>query len=106
MTRATPKPTPKAFAMMEAMKQPPAPADDAPVAVRTRAKRGGDTAKTGTKIVSTRQDTKLAAAHVPESMHRALRIVGAEEGLTMQEILEEALHDWLVKKGGTKLLNK
>ena len=29
MTRATSKPTPKAFAMMEAMKQTPSPADDA-----------------------------------------------------------------------------
>ena len=76
------------------------------IAVRTRAKRGGDTAKTVTKIVSTRKDTKLAAAHVPESTHRALRIVAAEEGLTMQQILEEAMNDWLVRKGGTKLLNK
>jgi hypothetical protein len=108
VTRTTSKPTPKAFAMMEAMKRPPAPAptDDATVAPRTRVKRSADAAKTATKTVSTRKDTKLAAAHLPESTHRGLRIVAAEEGLTMQQILEEAVNDWLVKKGATKLLNK
>ncbi len=55
---------------------------------------------------STRRDTKIVAGHFPEPMHRALRIAGAEEGLTMQQILEDALNDWLVKKGATKHLNK
>jgi hypothetical protein len=108
MTRSISKPTPKAFAMMEAMKHAPfsATTDDAAVAPRTRIKRDEDAAKTVTKTVSTRKDTKLAAAHLPESTHRGLRIVAAEEGLTMQQILEEAVHDWLVKKGAMKLINK
>jgi hypothetical protein len=55
---------------------------------------------------ATRKNTKIVAGHFPESIHRALRIAGAEERLTMQQILEEALHDWLVKKGATKHLNK
>jgi hypothetical protein len=55
---------------------------------------------------STRRNTKIVAGHFAEPMHRALRIAGAEERLTMQEILEEALNDWLVKKGATKHLNK
>ncbi len=54
----------------------------------------------------TRRNTKIVAGHFPESMHRALRIAGAEEGLTMQHILDEALNDWLVKKGAVKHLNK
>jgi hypothetical protein len=108
VTRTTSKPTPKAFAMMEAMKHPHTaePANDTSVAPRKRVRRSADAAKTAIKTVSTRKDTKLAAAHLPESTHRGLRIVGAEEGLTMQQILEEAVNDWLVKKGATKLLNK
>jgi hypothetical protein len=64
------------------------------------------TTKAAARPPATRRNTKIVAGHFPESTHRALRIAGAQEGLTMQHILDEALNDWLIKKGATKHLNK
>ena len=96
-------PAPNAFARMTAALKTPAAAnaDTAEPAPAPKAP-----AKAQARKASTRENTKIVAGHFAEPMHRALRIAGAEERLTMQQILEEALHDWLVKKGATKHLNK
>ncbi len=104
MSRKTATPAPNAFARMSAALQtPPTPkAGPAGATPEPRATSKPVAARTA----ATRKNTKIVAGHFPESMHRALRIAGAEEGLTMQHILDEALNDWLVKKGATKHLNK
>ena len=101
MSRQARVETPNAFARMTAALQQPAasqpatPQDPKPTPTPKAASRA-----------ATRQNTRIVAGHFAESMHRALRIAGAEEGLTMQQILDEALNDWLVKKGATKHLYK
>ena len=86
-----------AFARMtEALKAPVAAQDNAPGGTR------GAKPAAATKKVATRVDTKLVAAHVPEATHRALRHVMAEDGTTMQQLLEEAIADLLVKKGAAR----
>jgi hypothetical protein len=103
MSRKSGSAAPNAFARMtEALKQPPAANAGAVEAEPKPAAPAKATARTS----ATRRNTKIVAGHFPESMHRALRIAVAEEGLTMQHILDEALNDWLVKKGATKHLNK
>jgi len=101
MSRQDRSNAPNAFARMTAaLKEPPASQTAAqepkPPVLPNAAERRA----------ATRQNTRIVAGHFAESMHRALRIAGAEEGLTMQQILDEALNDWLVKKGATKHLNK
>ena len=101
MTR--PKATPAAFAnLTETMRAAQQPAqDNAPPQARSLAQGDAPAAKRS----ATRQNTKLVQAHLPQATHRALRLATAAEGITMQDMLEEALHDWLVKKGATKHLN-
>ncbi len=104
MSRKTATGAPNAFARMSAaLKVPPAASAEA-IEAKPQAKAASNPA--AARMAATRKNTKIVAGHFPESMHRALRIAGAEEGLTMQHILDEALNDWLVKKGATKHLNK
>jgi hypothetical protein len=104
MSRKTHSNTPNAFARMTAAMKLPAAANAAPAKAEPKPEAASKV--TISPRAATRQNTKIVAGHFPEPMHRALRIAGAEEGLTVQQILEEALHDWLVKKGATKHLNK
>ena len=105
MSRKTRPETSNAFSRMTAaLKLPPA-AYAAPATAEPPRPEPVSNATAG-RMPATRINTKIVAGHFSESTHRALRIAGAEEGLTMQQILEEALHDWLVKKGATKHLNK
>src|SRR3974377_1702983 len=103
MSRKTSAAAPNAFARMTAALKQPTAADA--VAEKEPPKPAAPT-KAAARSPATRRNTKIVAGHFPETMHRALRIAGAEEGLTMQHILEEALHDWLLKKGGNKKLKK
>ena len=103
MTRKIRSEAPNAFARMTAALKAPPAANTKPEAPEPPPKAEK---KPAAPKASTRTHTKIVAGHFPEPMHRALRIAGAEEGITMQEILEDALNDWLVKKGATKHLNK
>lgn len=51
-----------------------------------------------------RAGTRQIAGHFPEATMRALKFVMAEEDVTLQALLDEAIHDLLVKKGRTKLV--
>jgi len=104
MSRKNANPAPNAFARMSAALKPPPAAHARPAAAKPETKAASKTP--AARTAATRKNTKIVAGHFPESVHRALRIAGAEEGLTMQQILDEALNDWLVKKGATKHLNK
>jgi len=73
-----------------------------------RAKAGGDTpaapapaiVPTSVKIAQAgRQGTKLIGGHFAPEVSTQLRIIAAEEGTTVQNLLGEALDDLFVKKG-------
>ncbi|MEG3162946.1 ribbon-helix-helix domain-containing protein [Sphingomonas sp. LB2R24] len=77
-------------------------------AVLDRAKAGGDTpAASGPEVTapsakptsSGRQGTKLIGGHFAPEVSTQLRILAAEEGTTVQNLLAEALDDLFVKKG-------
>lgn len=42
--------------------------------------------------------TKLIGAHFPEPVHRQLRVVAAQQGSGMREVLAEALNDLFAKR--------
>jgi biotin carboxyl carrier protein len=46
-----------------------------------------------------RQGKRLIGGHFSPEAAKQLRILAAEEGMTVQALLEEALHDLFVKKG-------
>lgn len=50
-----------------------------------------------------RAGTRLVAGHFPDATLKALKHLMAEEGTTLQALLEEAIGDLLIKKGRTKL---
>lgn len=50
-----------------------------------------------------RAGTRQIAGHFPEATLRALKHLMAEEGTTLQALLDEAIADLLVKKGRSKL---
>jgi hypothetical protein len=90
--------SPKAdgFAMSEAFAaatEKPAAAPKAPK-VKTKV----------TYVAPSRQKRQQLGLWIPDNVHKALRVTAAQEGMTLQQIGEEALHDWLIKKGQTKLL--
>ena len=78
-------------------------------AVLDRAKAGGDTPAAPGPVVaaapsakpasSGRQGTKLIGGHFAPEVSTQLRILAAEEGTTVQNLLAEALDDLFVKKG-------
>ena len=41
--------------------------------------------------------TKLVGAHLPEPVHRQLRVLAAQEGRTVQSAIAEALNDLFAK---------
>ena len=46
-----------------------------------------------------RKGKRLIGGHFAPDVAKQLRILAAEEGTTVQSLLEEALHDLFVKKG-------
>jgi hypothetical protein len=77
-------------------------------AVLDRAKAGDDTLAVAKPIVTAsptkppsggRQGTKLIGGHFAPEVSTQLRILAAEEGTTVQNLLAEALDDLFVKKG-------
>ena len=76
-----------------AAQSPPAPKHPAPQDAP---------AVTAPKIAATRKDTKIFSGYLPQGMHQELRLIGLQEGMSNQEILMEALNDWLLKKGLTR----
>lgn len=42
--------------------------------------------------------TKLVGAHFPEAVHRQLRVLSAQEGRDMRDVLAEALNDLFAKR--------
>jgi len=76
-------------------------------AMLDRAKASGETlapaapsAATPVRTASAgRQGTKLIGGHFAPEVSTQLRILAAEEGTTVQNLLAEALNDLFVKKG-------
>lgn len=87
---------PDAIAMLSALQH--SIESDAPVvAAATTAPRKARKPKAGA-----RAGTRLIAGHFPEPTLKALKHLMAEEDTTLQALLEEAIHDLLVKKGMAK----
>jgi hypothetical protein len=86
---------PDAIAMLSALNS--SLADDAPLPQTVTPPRKTRKPKTGA-----RAGTRLIAGHFPESTLKALKHLMAEEDTTLQALLEESLHDLLVKKGMAK----
>lgn len=57
-----------------------------------------------TDAVPSRQGKRLIGGHFAPDVAKQLRILAAEEGTTVQSLLEEALHDLFVKKGKTAIV--
>jgi hypothetical protein len=53
-----------------------------------------------------RQGTKLIGGHFAPEVSTQLRILSAEEGTTVQNLLAEALDDLFVKKGKNRVIRK
>ena len=77
-------------------------------AVLDRAKAGSDAPVAPQSALATsapkpansgRQGTKLIGGHFAPEVSTQLRIIAAEEGTTVQNLLAEALDDLFVKKG-------
>lgn len=78
-------------------------------AMLDRAKAGGEPPATAVIALpastppkaapSGRQGTKLIGGHFAPEVSTQLRILAAEEGTTVQNLLAEALNDLFVKKG-------
>jgi hypothetical protein len=88
---------PDAIALLAAMQ--PATSDArprntgaAPIGRREPAKKPG--ARAGTRQI---------AGHFPDATLKALKHLMAEEGRTLQALLDEAIDDLLIKKGRAKL---
>ena len=60
--------------------------------------------KPATRRPGARVGTCQIAGHFPTSTRRALKHLEAEEGRKLQDLLDEAIHDFLVKKGKAKLV--
>ena len=60
--------------------------------------------KTTMRKGGARAGTCQIAGHFPTSTRRALKHLEAEEGRKLQDLLDEAIHDFLVKKGKAKLV--
>ncbi len=55
------------------------------------------------KKTGARAGTRQIAGHFPDATLKALKHLMAEEGMTLQALLDEAIDDLLVKKGRAKL---
>jgi hypothetical protein len=92
---------PDAIAMLAALNAPEAPSPAATVTTGSPIRQ----ARTRKPKSGARAGTRLIAGHYPEATLKALKHLMAEEDTTLQALLDEAIHDLLIKKGMTKLLN-
>lgn len=90
---------PDAITLLAALKPTPAAPEPA-AAVGTQASSGNKLRK---PKPGARAGTRLIAGHFPPSTLIALKHIMAEEETTLQALLDEAIHDLLVKKGRLKL---
>ena len=87
---------PDAIAMISAMNTAPP--------VRTIAAEAAPPLKAASRKTGGRAGTCQIAGHFPTSTRKALKHLEAEEGRKLQDLLDEAIHDFLVKKGRAKLI--
>ena len=87
---------PDAIAMMNAM-------NDAPP-LRSVIADTSLPPKSASRKPGARAGTCQISGHFPTSTRRALKHLEAEEGRKLQDLLDEAIHDFLVKKGKAKLV--
>jgi len=64
-----------------------------------KSNRGRKRARSASETRRSRQDTRLIGGHFSPDIARQIRILAAEEEMTVQALLEEALSDLFVKKG-------
>ena len=64
-----------------------------------KSNRGRKRAKPASEAPRSRQGTRLIGGHFSPDIARQIRILAAEEEMTVQALLEEALSDLFVKKG-------
>ena len=89
-------------AVLDRAKASPEPAS---VPVKPAVEQGK--AETSVKAASsTRQGTKLIGGHFAPEVSTQLRILAAEEGSTVQNLLAEALDDLFVKKGRSRVVRR
>jgi len=82
---------PDAFALLSALRAiGPAEATTTPARQTRKPKPGA------------RAGTRMIAGHFPDTTLTALKHLMAEEGMTLQALLNEAIGDLLVKKGRAK----
>jgi hypothetical protein len=93
MNRTAPRPTkPDAIALLAALNHTGSLAPTVITGERRKPKPGA------------RAGTRLIAGHFPPGTLRALKHIMAEEEVTLQALLDEAINDLLVKKGRAKLV--
>lgn len=93
MSRTAPRPIkPDAIALLAALNPTCSPE---PAAVTGKNRKPKPGARAGTRLI---------AGHFPPTTLKALKHIMAEEEVTLQALLDEALHDLLVKKGRAKLV--
>ena len=66
--------------------------------------RGRKRTKPVSETPRSRQDTRLIGGHFSPDIARQIRILAAEEEMTVQALLEEALSDLFVKKGKKSII--
>lgn len=54
------------------------------------------------KAKASRVDRRYMGGYFPPSVHKAMHFVSIEEDRSIQELMEEAVHDFLVRKGQGK----
>ena len=91
-----PQSKPDAIAMMSAMNAAPPS--------RTIAHEESTPPKPASHKSGARAGTCQIAGHFHPSVRKAFKHLEAEEDRTLQQLLEEALDDFLVKKGKAKLV--
>ena len=87
---------PDAIALMSALTQARA--------IQTMATEASAPTKPPSRKPGARAGTCQIAGHFPTSTRKALKHLEAEEGRKLQDLLDEAIHDFLVKKGKAKLV--
>lgn len=87
-------------AVLDRAKQPE---PDQPKPKATRGKAIAAKAPANQAAPAGRGATKLIGGHFPPEVSAQLRIVAAEEGTTIQNLLAEALDDLFVKKGKARI---
>ncbi len=93
MSRTAPRPIkPDAIALLAALNPTGSPE---PAAITGKSRKPKSGARAGTRLI---------AGHFPPGTLKALKHVMAEEEVTLQALLDEAIHDLLVKKGRAKLV--